>query len=165
MPLLFVIHFISALCFREVSRCLHSYCNLLFAGGDSRVLAGHRVLQGCLGDSDFLSPPCPFVHLVFCWAASLSVICWVRIFLHNTFSRQKHPCCPCAWLTKNPVATVTLSPLPLLLWEQTSQALAAQMEGRKCLCKPGNCHRGCISSLLQFPYTGYFFSCIVLSEI
>lgn len=165
MPLLFVTYFISATCFSEVSRCLHSYCNLLFAGGDSRVLAGHRVLQGHLGDGDFLPPPFPFVHLVFCWAASLSVICWVRIFLHNTFFRQKHPCCPCAGLTKSPRATVTLSPPRLLLWEQTSQALAAQMEGRKFLFKPGKCHRGCISSLLQFPHSDDFFSVIVLSEI
>lgn len=133
---------------------------LLFAGGDRRVLAGHRVLQGRLGDGDFLLPPFPFVHLVFCWAASLSVICCVRIFLHNTFFRQKHPRCPQAWLTKSPVATVTLSPPPLLLSEQTSQDLAAQMEGRKCLCKPGRCHRGCIWSLMRFPYSDDFFSVI-----
>lgn len=56
MPLLFVTYFISATCFSEVSRCLHSYCNLLFAGGDSRVLAGLRVLQGRLGDGEFPSP-------------------------------------------------------------------------------------------------------------
>lgn len=150
MPLLFAIHFISASCFCEVSRCLHSYCNLLFAGGDSRVLAGCRVLQGRLGDSDFLSPPFPFIHLVFCWAASLSVIWWLRIFLHNTFFRQKHPCYLRAWLTKSSVATVTLSPLPLFLWGQTSQALAAEMEGRKCLCKPGNCHRAVSQACCSF---------------
>lgn len=102
MPLLFVTYFISATCFSEVSRCLHSYCNLLFAGGDSRVLAGLRVLQGRSGDGDFLPLPFPFIHLVFCWAASLSVICWIRIFLHNTFFQAEAPTLPTCLAEKKP---------------------------------------------------------------
>lgn len=39
----------------EVSGCLHSYCSILFTGGDSRVLAGHSI-AGSLGDGGFPSP-------------------------------------------------------------------------------------------------------------
>lgn len=78
----------------EVRRCLCSYCNLLFAGRDSRVLAAHA-LAGSLGDSVFLSPisvcspmlkPAPL--------SSFALSHLLRTFLPNTFFQAEAPTLP-----------------------------------------------------------------------
>lgn len=134
MPLLFVTYFISATCFSEVSRCLQSYCNLLFTGGDSRVLAGHRLISGSFPPPSIsICSPCVLLS-----SFTLSHLLSKDISTQHLFQAEA-PMLPTCLAEKNPVA---LSPPPLLLWQQTSQALAAQMEDRKCLWKPGKCHRG-----------------------